>query len=149
MGQILEWLNVERPITQNYQLSTIQISEYNQALEYHLVLLEKNLNQTVDFHPSSEVRSVVVHDKLSHENLLISFEVLEKAAPSTNSTQQVTEEVHSMITEIPVEEYVVVEIKTQEDFTNQTTETSNTTANSEQNTTDIHNEPVIAPTNPS
>lgn len=83
-----------------------------------MVLVEKNLNGTADFESSSEVRSVVVHDKISHENLLISFEILEKTVPSTGFSQQVIEEVHSVISEIPVEEYVVVDLKTQEDFSN-------------------------------
>lgn len=63
---ILEWLISKRPVTNNYELLKIEISEYNQALEYHLLMTEKNLNEDPNFVPKSELRAVIVHDKLSH-----------------------------------------------------------------------------------
>ena len=66
MKGILEWLISKRPVTSNYELSRIEISEYDQALEYHLVMTEKNLNNDPNFVPKSELRAVIVHDKVSH-----------------------------------------------------------------------------------
>lgn len=56
----------KRPVTNNYELLRIEISEYNQALEYHLVMTEINLNMDPNFVPKSELRAVIVHDKVSH-----------------------------------------------------------------------------------
>lgn len=50
-------------------------------------MTEKNVNETENFVPSSELRAVIVHDKTNHENVLISFEVIDKTVQPTSTTQ--------------------------------------------------------------
>jgi hypothetical protein len=66
LKSILEWLISKRPVTNNYELLKIEISEYNLALEYRLVMTEKNVNGNPSFVPKSELRAVIVHDKATH-----------------------------------------------------------------------------------
>ncbi len=66
LKSILEWLISKRPVTKNYELLKIEISEYNLALEYRLVMTEKNVNDNPSFMPKSELRAVIVHDKTNH-----------------------------------------------------------------------------------
>ena len=96
-----------------------------------MVLIEKNINETVDFVPSSSIRAVVVHDKKTHENILISFEVIEVTKTPVPTPTTPTEEVHGSVEVVPNDEYVVVDVKTQDDYqkpadsTNSTTPASN------------------------
>ena len=92
------------------------------------------------------MRTVIVHDKVSHENVLVSFVIVEKILSPVTGSQTVSE-VHSMISEIPVEQYVVVDIKTQEDFT-KPTETTTTPVDTATSTspTDPTSSPTESPT---
>ena len=112
---VLQWLINQKPVTKNYELSTVQISEYTQALEYRLIMTEKNVNGTENFVPSSELRAVIVHDKTTHENVLISFEIIDKTVSSTQQTQTgqqpVPETPIVSVLEKPVTDYVVVDLQ--------------------------------------
>jgi hypothetical protein len=44
LQNILQWLISQKPATKNYELSTVQISDYTQTFEYRLVMIEKNAN---------------------------------------------------------------------------------------------------------
>lgn len=76
LQQIIEWLINEKHIVSLYELTKIQVTEYETVLEYSLLFKEKNMGNVADFVSLSEIRTIVVHDKRSNENLLISFEVI-------------------------------------------------------------------------
>lgn len=76
LQQIIEWLINEKHIVSLYELTKIQVTEYETVLEYSLLFKEKNMGNVTDFVSLSEIRTIVVHDKRSNENLLISFEVI-------------------------------------------------------------------------
>lgn len=76
LQQIIEWLINEKHIVSLYELTKIQVTEYETVLEYSLLFKEKNMGNVTDFVSLSEIRTIVVHDKRSNENFLISFEVI-------------------------------------------------------------------------
>jgi hypothetical protein len=68
--------------------------------------------------PSSELRTVIVYDKTTYENVLITFEIIDKTVSSTQpiqSTQTGQQPVlEGQVVSVPeksVTDYVVVELK--------------------------------------
>lgn len=104
LQDMMPWLLNLKPIIMNYYIASIQISEYNQALEYHLLMNENNVKGLVDFISSNMIKVVIVYDKTSDENVLLSFEVVE-----LNNSGVI---INIGETNINIDEYVVVEIKT-------------------------------------
>ena len=63
----------KKPIVSDNVLVEVAIAEYRLSIEYSLIFMLKNKENKTDFVPSSEVLVVVVHDKTTHQNQLISF----------------------------------------------------------------------------
>jgi hypothetical protein len=87
-------------------------------------MTEKNVDGTENFVPSSELRAVIVYEKNIHENVLISFEIIEKTVSLTQpiqTTQETspTQTGHQtipatpivLVPEKPVIDYVVVDLQ--------------------------------------
>lgn len=84
---ILKLIESQKPIISGYGLIEVDITEYAKTLQYTLIFHNKNVNGDADFKPSSQVVAVVIHDKNTHENKLISFELTQlQSVPSTPST---------------------------------------------------------------
>lgn len=66
---------IQKPLIRDYYLSNMIITEYNQALEYHLEFRQSNINMSIDFIPLSWIMCVVVHDRTISKNVIISFDV--------------------------------------------------------------------------
>jgi len=92
-----------------------------------------------------------VHDKLSHENILISFEMIELVSEVNNTTTN-SSEVHAGIDEKVNDDYVVVVdvIKTEEEYQQGTNGTSgnSSTSNDTTSNTPIANTTVPVNTTP-
>ena len=63
----------KNPIVSEYVLVEVAIAEYSLSIEYSLIYMLRNKENKTDFVPSSEVVAVCVHDKITHQNQLISF----------------------------------------------------------------------------
>lgn len=89
---IIKMIESKNPIISDYVLIEVDITEYAQSLKYTLIFNNKNINNDINFKPSSQVVAVAIHDKNTHENKLISFELanLIQNKPTDNSGSTTT-----------------------------------------------------------
>lgn len=70
------WLSQQKPIIKNYTYTSVTVTEYVNSLEYILTFSESSTQL-------SEIHTAIVHEKNSHTNTLINFNVIDLSLKPT------------------------------------------------------------------